>query len=900
MERILLALTKLFSKTPNFILHYKRQVLAVLLVISAFLFYGIFSLTVFDMSSDSFLEDENPAQIALDEFRRQFGGDDSVFIIYAAKDGDVFSRESLTAIQNLTQDLVDWEDLDRSDYGFVPWDELSHIRRVQSLGNIRVQESIGDTLRSDRLIPRQLPETDSELRALKRKALDQKDFVGAFYSPDGLYGAILVQTDYGTIPVEGYESAVDVAGIELDDGFASFDLSFDETAEVQEVEFQDTDQLAYFDFDTALTEVYENYESQFDFYPVGTPSMMGQMQGVLNQMAMLGTLMVLIFSLLLWILFRSGSALVWPMVTIALSVAWCWGITVWLGVTVSTMIALTVLLIFAVGIADCVHVMSAYFTFRRDGIDHYEALSRAYEKVSLAILLTTMTTAAGVSVLATSSLEPIKVFAIMSAMGVVLAFLFTIFLLPILLDLWHPSSIDNKEKPSLADRLGFRWHSLEKKTQLLIATVVAAIVFLSLGFLVGTFINIVIGLTYWIVNYQRAILSKVPAIVESSPHLIILIFGVGFAICAYGATKILIDTNIAEMFRSDHPLTIAVEVVDENMSGAQNMEIMIDTKKTDGMLNVQLLSAVDQLQSRIEERYPEIIGRTNSLANIVKDTNQAMNGDDPAFYRIPESDQAISQLLFMFNSANPDDRRNIVSDDYSRSHISVTARNMGSYEYKALFEEIASEVDDTFKDVEPEFPGLDVNLTGSMATLMVMADEVANSQFNSFALALLIVSLIKMISLGSIKGGAMGMVPNAIPAFLAFGLMGLFGIPLDTDTLLIAPIILGIAVDDTIHFMTHYRIELSKTGSIGIALDSAIKEVGQAVMFTTMVIGLGFAVLSFSDYLGMAKVGFFGSMAIFVALLCDLFLIPAMIIIFKPKFGVKDVDTQTNFQEATT
>ena len=653
MERILLALTKLFSRTPNFILHYKRQVLAVLLVISAFLFYGIFSLTVFDMSSDSFLEDENPAQIALDEFRRQFGGDDSVFIIYAAKDGDVFSRESLTAIQNLTQDLVDWEDLDRSDYGDVPWDELSHIRRVQSLGNIRVQESIGDTLRSDRLIPRQLPETDSELQALKRNALDQKDFVGAFYSPDGLYGAILVQTDYGTIPVEGYESAVDVAGIELDDGFASFDLSFDETAEVQEVEFQDTDQLAYFDFDTALTEVYENYESQFDFYPVGTPSMMGQMQGVLDQMAILGTLMVLIFSLLLWILFRSGSALVWPMVTIALSVSWCWGITVWLGVTVSTMIALTVLLIFAVGIADCVHVMSAYFTFRRDGIDHYEALSRAYEKVSLAILLTTMTTAAGVSVLATSSLEPIKVFAIMSAMGVVLAFLFTIFLLPILLDLWHPSSIDNKEKPSLADRLGFRWHSLENKTQLLIAAVVAAIVFLSLGFLVGTFINFVIGLTYWIVNYQRAILSKVPAIVESSPHLIILIFGVGFAICAYGATKILIDTNIAEMFRSDHPLTIAVEVVDENMSGAQNMEIMIDTKKTDGMLNMRLLSAVDQLQSRIEERYPEIIGRTNSLANIVKDTNQAMNGDDPAFYRIPESDQAISQLLFMFNSANP-------------------------------------------------------------------------------------------------------------------------------------------------------------------------------------------------------------------------------------------------------
>ena len=205
------------------------------------------------------------------------------------------------------------------------------------------------------------------------------------------------------------------------------------------------------------------------------------------------------------------------------------------------------------------------------------------------------------------------------------------------------------------------------------------------------------------------------------------------------------------------------------------------------------------------------------------------------------------------------------------------------------------DVKNTFAEVKTNFPELDVNLTGSLPTLMVMADEVANSQFSSFSLALLIVSLIMILTLGSLRGGLMGMVPNAIPAFLAFGLMGLFGVPLDTDTLLIAPIILGIAVDDTIHFMTHYRIELAKTRSIATALESAIKEVGQAVMFTTMVIGLGFSVLSFSDYLGMAKVGFFGSMAIFVALLCDLLLIPAMILVFKPKFGVKNVNAEINF-----
>jgi predicted RND superfamily exporter protein len=205
-------------------------------------------------------------------------------------------------------------------------------------------------------------------------------------------------------------------------------------------------------------------------------------------------------------------------------------------------------------------------------------------------------------------------------------------------------------------------------------------------------------------------------------------------------------------------------------------------------------------------------------------------------------------------------------------------------------------IDERFSPLKLKYPDLEIVLTGTMATLMVVSDEIARSQFNGFALALLLISLIMIVTLGSLRGGLMGMIPNAIPAFLGFGLMGLFNIPLDTDTLLIAPVILGIAVDDTIHFMTHYRVELSKSKSVSVALESAIREVGQAVMFTTMVIGLGFAVLSFSDYLGMAKVGFFGSLSIFFALLCDLFLIPAIIIVFKPTFGVAGADTSINFQ----
>ena len=911
MEKLLIRLSDAFAQVPNRVLRYKHFVLSGLIVISLLMVWGIFTRTELDMTTDSFLDQEDPSMLALNEYRRQFGSDDSVFLVYRAKDGDVFSRESLLAIQQLTDDLRYWQQLRPEDYpdainGIdLDFNELNHVRRVQSIANLRFQENQGDTLLSNRLVPEQLPESDDELAAIKTRALNQQDYLLAFYSADARYGAVMIQTDFGAQPVEGYEPAVNATDIVLDDSFIdfdafaaddSFDLDFDESAQIQEVSFEPVDMLGYTNFHLMTKALYEKYDEQFEFFPVGNPPMMEFMMDTLSQMQVLGLVMILIFTLLLYILFRSFSAVLWPMVTIAASMAWTWGFTVWLGVTISQMISLTVLLVFAVGIADCVHVMSAYFSFRRQGDDHYDALSKSYGKTGLAIMVTTITTMAGVLALTTSELVPIQVFGMMSAFGVVMAFFFTLVLLPILLDLWHPGA-PAADDASLADRLGDRWNRLSSSTKTGTALVYVVAVYLMLGPWVGTYITVISLLTYVVVNWQLAILSAVPNFVAQRPWLVLSVFAGLFALCSYGMTLIRIDSNMTELTKEGSAIRVAYETVDENMAGAMSMVIMVDTHTSDGLYNPRLMQAMDQLQNRIETRYSDQVTRTNSLANIVKDTYQIMSDDDPAYYRVPDDAQMISQLLYLFNSANPEDRRALVSDDYSRSHISLNIYNAGSYQYQRFFEEISQEIDEVFGPLESEFPELEVYLTGSMALLMRMADEVANSQFSSFTFAIAVISVIMILTLGSFQGGIMAMIPNMIPALLGFGLMGLLGIALDTDTLLIAPLIIGIAVDDTIHFMTHYRVELIRTGSISESLVSTIRDVGQAVMFTTMVLGLGFALLSFSDYLGMAKMGFFGSAAIFVALLCDLFLIPAMIIIFKPTFGVKDADTRIHFRE---
>ena len=178
-----------------------------------------------------------------------------------------------------------------------------------------------------------------------------------------------------------------------------------------------------------------------------------------------------------------------------------------------------------------------------------------------------------------------------------------------------------------------------------------------------------------------------------------------------------------------------------------------------------------------------------------------------------------------------------------------------------------------------------IEVTGTFYLMMELMDHVAWTQFKSFSIALVVITLVMIVTLGSPQTGLIAMIPNLMPALFTFGLMGWFGISLDTDTLIIAPIIIGIAVDDTIHFLTHYRNSWIEHGDVRIAVRQTLREVGQAVAFTSLILGLGFAVLGFAGYLGLAKPGIFGAMAIMVALLSDLLFLPALMHWLKPGMG---------------
>ena len=170
-----------------------------------------------------------------------------------------------------------------------------------------------------------------------------------------------------------------------------------------------------------------------------------------------------------------------------------------------------------------------------------------------------------------------------------------------------------------------------------------------------------------------------------------------------------------------------------------------------------------------------------------------------------------------------------------------------------------------------------------------MLDYISWSQIKSFGLTLIVISFIMFLVFGNFKVGLIAMIPNIFPILTIFGIMGFLAIPLDMDTLLIAPVIIGLAVDDTIHFLTHYRIELESCGNIKKAVIRSIREAGQAICITSLILSAGFSMFIFSFHKGFSHFGILSAIAIFTAVIADIYLLPALCVFFEVDFKKSDI-----------
>lgn len=825
------SLNRFFEYLPERLRKRRLPVLACFIIITAVLAAGAGKMKM-DNSLESFFEDDDPVKVSYDRFKQVFEGDEYIYVVYRAKDGDIFSGPSLSALKGVYEDLARYRL--KMDDPSAP-SPLDHIVEIKSLINVNYLEASGDTLYSRPFIGDRLPGNREARERLRKQALSHPDYPFVFLSQDCRFGGMLLRTDFNSEPLEraGAETSLDpfVSGetVSLDQPEAPAGTK---TAAPQ---FRKTGMDEYARVVSAVEDILNQpqYLEALEFHPVGEPVLMDFFADVV--MSDLGRIMGMVFLLILVmlvVLFRSLSAVVWPVVIVVSSLIWLYGIIGWSGVTMSIMVQVMMFLMLAVGVADAVHILSGYLHIRNTGMDHAGALSRVMKKSGMACFLTSFTTAAGLFSLALVPVEPIAVFGLFSAIGVLIAFVLTILLMPLMLDLWSPYSVKRPDKG--------RW--IRKTIE-----VIGSAGLKRPGWVIGGF------------------------------ALLTLLFG-------YGLMQLRVDSVDMEVLKKGYPLRESYEIVNDHMGGSGNMEIALYFKTEQALKDPGVLNEMEALQRYLIEYDGSRVMKTLSLVNAVKESNKALHNGDASFYSIPQDPHELAQTLFLFENANPKDRRRLVTDDYSRARIGIRTKNMGSVESLAFMARVQDYLDRHFGPLESRYPAMDVVMTGHMALLAAMLDHISWAQIKSFGLTLVVISLVLFLVFGSMKAGVIAMIPNVFPIVVTFGIMGFRGIPLDMDTLLIAPIIIGLAVDDTIHFLTHYKLELERFGDIPRASAHVLKEAGQAIAFTSLILAAGFSMFVTTFHNGLSHFGILSAIAILTACVADLCLLPALVTYFRLGF----------------
>ncbi len=323
------------------------------------------------------------------------------------------------------------------------------------------------------------------------------------------------------------------------------------------------------------------------------------------------------------------------------------------------------------------------------------------------------------------------------------------------------------------------------------------------------------------------------------------------------------------------------EVVNSQLGSYLTYNISISYDEPDAIKNPKVMKEFDALLDTVgvfeltkkNKNTPAVF----SILDILKEMNQTFHSDSSSYHKIPDSRELIAQLLFLYEISGGTKTFRWIDEDYSMLRAQVRIKKFNA-------NEIARELKTIKKIGRERLPGANVSIVGSAVQFAELNKKIVTGELNSISMALVIVGVLLVLVFGSLKTGLIGMIPNVSPLIVIGGYMGYFNSPLDMMTMTIMPMLLGIAVDDTIHFINHIKYEFEKCGNYESAILKSFRTVGKTLAMTTMILTATFAMYMFSPVANMARIGLLSSMGLIVALVADYLMTPVLILWTKP-FG---------------
>ncbi len=574
-----------------------------------------------------------------------------------------------------------------------------------------------------------------------------------------------------------------------------------------------------------------DFGNNVDVYIAGEPFVASVIskQMVEDNQRMLPAVFAVVVIFLLFVM-RRFSSVILIFITIGMSVVWTMGFIGRLGYPIALMSSSIPILLVAIGSAVCIHIVSHYNDERAEGRDAATAVGNTIHIIGVSILATSVTTMVGFLSLVASGLVPIKEFGLFTAVGIGVAFIVSVFFVPSILIILNKFSGKKAAKNDKNRKSG--------KANIDLVPL----------------LNKLFELTS---RYSKPVTVAIVLVIVAA---------------AYFSTKIYSDMNPVMNFKEKAEIRKAEAMLNEKFCGTTTMVVTVEADEDDFFKHPDALKKIDQFKMFMKN--DPAVGEVSTLADSIKRMNYAMNSNQKEYDKIPDSKELIAQYLLLYG--DPEDLLGMATADFRKVRMLVLLKD-GSVNTLKRINTMATGW------LSKEFPGFQILKGGLSQMALTTNDLVVTGQIKSLGFSIVIVFIIAAIIFRSIMGGLFTIIPLSISVIINFGILGLFRIPLDVGTSLIASIAIGIGVDYAIHFINGVKYGIIE-GGLDNACPGGIKITGNAIVFNAFSVALGFLVLIFSSFLPLIKLGIFIALTMVTSAAGTLIILPVLINTIKPAF----------------
>lgn len=715
-----------------------------------------------------FFSEDNPQLLAYDGMQNKYTKDDNVFIVIAPKDGQVFSKETLTAVEELT--AAAWQ--------------TPYSSRVDAITNFQYTRAVDDDLYVDDLIANAAEKSPEELEELKKIATSDPRMVHRLINEEGTVTAVNVTV---RLP-------------DQDNG---------ESAEITA-------------FARELVAELEAKYPNLDTYLSGMVMLNSAFFEAANGDFMtLTPLMFLIVIITIFLTTRTLSGTFSTLLVIILSIMTAMGFGAMVGIGLTPPSGAFINIILTLAVADSIHVLITVIQQMRKGKAKRDAIVESLRVNFMPVFITSLTTVIGFLSMNFSDSPPFHDLGNLTAVGMVAAFLYSTLTLPALLALLPvkiKASEEKEAKPGFLERLA-----------------------------------------------EFVIAHKRPVIAGSSLFIIMS----GFLVF-----KNELNDEFIKYFSDDVPFRQDTDYISDNLTGIYTVEFSIGAEGEGGINNPEYLNTLKSFEDWLYSN-DEVV-HVNAFTEVMEQVNKSMHGDDLSYYRMPDNREEAAQYLLLYEMSLPFglDLNNQVNVDKSETRVIVTIKNIPTQSMLTF----SSRASGWLMENAPEYMWAE----GVSSTMMFahLSERQIMSMINGTAVALILISAVLALAIRSGKFGLISLIPNVTPVVVGLGLWGLFYGYINTGTSIVFGMTLGIIVDDTVHFLSKYLRARREGGkSPEDAVRYAFSTVGQALLVTTFVLIMGFAVLAQSNFglnSDMAKITV---LIILFALILDFLMLPALLML---------------------